>query len=304
MKISLKQLANEYNLYAKQKYKRLLWKNLTQREIASYTPLREVVLNWVVENKKITEDEKIVLEQQLVKKALKLSQQNITVLNKNDMPVIIDKLLHGQLVVIPNGKIYVIFGVDDPHYTYKTMKKINADKVRHAYLPIVRLASVKNIPYERVQNPSIQKFLDLLVNSFQPIGLLLPDKKQNKKSMYVFYGGNFFEKLISNLRQTAKTPIDIYVSSANITTTGANTTAVGVLKDFFFSKYISAVVDSGDLKQQSQGNNSTTIITCSDKGELEYFRIGYPSKENIDAFASKHGVIIRKDTNTRTTFTR
>ena len=97
----------------------------------------------------------------------------------------------------------------------------------------------------------------------------------------------------STLQAGQNSTVDILVSSANITTTGANTTAKGVVHDFCYSDFIWGVVDEGDLKLKADSNNnSTTIIECAPDGELSYYRIGYPSQHELDDFARHHGVQI------------
>ena len=95
-------------------------------------------------------------------------------------------LLNGGLVVIPNGKIYVIFGVDDENSSNETTKKINIEKLRHRSMPIVKLSSAHIVPLDYVQSNNIKKFLVMLVARFQPIGLLLPTSSSVNKEMFVF----------------------------------------------------------------------------------------------------------------------
>ncbi len=94
------------------------------------------------------------------------------------------------------------------------------------------------------------------------------------------------------------------MSSANITTTGANTTTEGVQRDFAFSKYIVGLVDEGDLKKQSHDNNSTTIIECSRDGKLTYYRLGCPPKVHLDHFAARFDIKINRLPTTRQTIAR
>ena len=296
-------LVNAYNKYARLKYRRKYWRDLKPEEIASYPALRETVMNWACQEKIMPASQKESFETSLKEKYSKpLKQISLKIFNKKDIDKLAASLIKGNLLIIPNGKIYVIFGADDEHSTNETTKKINIEKLRHPSMPIVRLSSVDVVPSSYVQNDNIKGFLSSLVSHFQPIGLLLPDKQNT--SMYVFYGGDFFEELIRKINQVSKTKTFVYVSSANITTTGANTTAEGVLKDFGSCKYIVGIIDEGDLKKQSQDNNSTTIIECLENGELTYYRTGYPPKDQIDIFADKQGIKINNLPTTRQTIAR
>lgn len=304
MQTVFERLVENYNQYAKQKYRRKYWKNLTPEKVRLHNSLREAILNWGLQEHKITSIQKHALENLLNQTESTTSGKKMLKLSKKDMDQIVKLILDGHLIVIPNGKIYVIFGADDDQGTHETIRKINTDKLRHANMPIVKLSSVSAIPYENIKNKKIKEFLDKVISAFQPIGLLVPDKKVNSKSLYVFYGEKFFEELIKKIQIVAKKKIHIFVSSANITTTGANTTAEGVLNDFSSSKYIAAIIDEGDLKKLSKDNNSSTIIECSEKGELAYYRLGYPSEYQLDEFARPYGVKINALPTTRQTSVR
>lgn len=298
-------LIKAYNNYAKLKYRRKYWRDLKPEEIASYSALRETVIRWACQEKIIPTSQKENLENLLKEKYSKpLQQKPLRIFHKKDIDEIVTLLINGDLIVIPNGKIYVIFGADDEQSSSETTKKINIEKLRHHSMPIVKLSSIYAVPSDYVQNNDIRVFLSSLVSHFQPIGLLLPNRKPENKNLFVFYGGEFFEELIRKINHVSRTKTFVYVSSANITTTGANTTDEGVLKDFGTSKYIVGIVDEGDLKKQSQGNNSSTIIECLENGRLTYYRLGYPPKDQIDVFADKYDIKINNLSTTRQTIVR
>ena len=293
--MKIRSLIEAYNKYARLKYRRKYWRDLTIKEVMAYPALRDTVFEWANQEKTNFHLEKLAKPSQ---------QSSLKILPKKDVNTIVAWLMGGSLVIIPNGKIYVIFGIDDEHASHQVTRKINNEKLRHPLLPIVQLSSVNKVPSNSVKNNKIRVFLKKLVVHFQPIGLLLPNDKPKSTSLYVFYGGEFFETLIRRINEESRARVFIYVSSANITTTGANTTLEGVINDFSSSKNIVGVVDGGDLKKQSIDNNSSTIVQCSVDGELAYYRLGYPPKEQIDFFAAKHGIKINDLPGTRETNVR
>jgi tRNA A37 threonylcarbamoyladenosine synthetase subunit TsaC/SUA5/YrdC len=296
----------EYNKYARTYYQRLFWRNLWPEEFVHYSSLQEILISWAYKEGRINDDQKEALKEFLQDKQFSnpVTKRELKLFKPHDIDEIVDALLNGDLAVIPNGKIYVIVGIDDEGSTNRTTIKINREKLRHPLMPVVRLSFSDSIPYKNVRDPNVKNFLDQLVRKLHPIGLLLPNKLGGKYLLYVFYGNGFFRALREKIEDKARKKCNIYVSSANITTTGANTTVEGVLRDFSLSTFIVGVLDAGDLKGKSIHADSSTIIKCSASGNLTYYRIGYPSKEEIDRFAKSLAIKIKEVSETRYTFSR
>lgn len=194
-----------YNEYAKLKYRRKYWRDLKPEEIASYSALRERVIRWACQEKIIPSSQKENFENFLKEKYSKpLKQKPLRIFHNKDIDEIVTLLINGDLIVIPNGKIYVIFGADDEYSSNETTKKINIEKLRHHSMPIVKLSSIDVVPSDYVQNYNIRVFLSSLVSHFQPIGLLLPTMNPENKTLFVFYGGEFFEELIRKINHISR----------------------------------------------------------------------------------------------------
>ena len=102
-------ISNGYNAFCKGKYQRQLWRDFSLQEIAHYPALREAVLNWALKEYQLSTARVCEIKSWLKAcygEHLKPSRE-LQVLEK-DLVVIANALSSEQLVVIPNGKIYVI----------------------------------------------------------------------------------------------------------------------------------------------------------------------------------------------------
>jgi tRNA A37 threonylcarbamoyladenosine synthetase subunit TsaC/SUA5/YrdC len=287
------------------KYQRLYWRDLSLDEVITRSSLRSVVLEWAQHQAIITASEKKIIEQELGLYQRAVVSKKIPFFNKKDDFVsILNGLLAGNIVIIPNEKIYVMFGVDDDCGSYSMQAKINTEKLRHPLMPLAELSSLEKLKVVDFKTSLIKNFCLQLIKQFQPIGLLLPEKDSVNTKLHIFYPGFFFEKLRRSILKKKSEISHIYVSSANLTTTGAHTTAEGVMTDFGYSQVIAGVVNDGDLKRNYEINNSSTIIEYVPERGLSYFRVGYPSQTSIDNFAKNFGVVIMNAPHTRQSLVR
>ena len=296
-------LVNKYNHYCKKKYKRPYWRDLTLMEIVTHQSLSNALLKQGQHfGLSSNESFKMNIIFQQMRAKLKKKPRKLNSISEGEIEVIVNELLDGNLVVIPNSKIYVLFGVLAEGYNTKADKKINEEKLRHPNLPVARLGSNNFSEFERIHNSNTKEFLKELVKTKRPIGILISKSSETKKSnLYIYYPGEFFVELEDRISNTVGGKYEILVSSGNLTTAGANTTAEGICQDFAFGRHVSGVIDKGDLKKNSEGNNSTTIISCTETGGLSFYRLGYPRREEVEAIANNSGVTVEYIKGTRHT---
>lgn len=282
----------QYNAWAKEKYKRPFWRNIQQSDLLQAPSLVSHVRKWAG----------LDVAQPTLADGYNYSKV-VDPEQPESIGIVSEALLGGGLVIIPNGSIYVFFGLKDCELRQERSNVrflINQTKLRHPLLPIVRLADSPAHLMQNLGKASVRQPLEELASCFRPIGFLLP-RVGGGRTMHVLYDAPFVQALQDNLRFLLGRDPVLYVSSANFTTMGAHKTLEGVLYDFGTNPSVRLIVNGGTLKMSGNENNSSTIIEVDETRELTFFRIGYPPEDRIRQFLEQRGVQISVTPYTRTT---
>jgi|GEM_PF-5935062 len=298
--MTIQKAVETYNALVKEKYDRGAYHyNFTVEDVLQNPRLLSKLAEF-------TKDPSLLLlikeKMDAIEKILQKTTFNIHPYSLNDVCNVVDVLKRGELVVIPNERIYVIHGMEQGNST-KVQEKINKVKTRHQHQPLARLITASEIT-DSANTLQYEEVIRYIAGAFHPIGFLLPDKyDKNRTILLLVYNRPYFTKFFNYLQADVGKDIKLYVSSGNTTTTSAHTTLEGVKSDIGW-KGIEHFVDDGNLKRYG-ASNSTTIIQCSKEG-LTYYRVGSPSIEEIDlrmkeVFKGKYS--IKRTEKTRTTVT-
>jgi len=117
-----------YNIFLREKYRRPYWKDLTFFDFSNHKLLLDGFFQWLANNSKfdfIKQDELLAYINSI--KSNTLSKKKIKIYSRLEIDSVAEELLKGNLMVISNGKIYVIFGVDDKKS--KRICKVNYNKI-------------------------------------------------------------------------------------------------------------------------------------------------------------------------------
>jgi len=295
----LESAVEAYNLYCRREYRRPQWRDLRIDEFIRHASLANTLLGWTERNGWAPETTRAI--RRVVHdrhEQLPRQDRRIPSITAPDPSALARILTNGDLAIVPNSQIYVFFGADDRKST-ASRAKINQAKLRHPEQQLVELALNESVIADYVHCNRVRGFLEELVDRMRPIGLLFDAEIDT--TLFVFYPGQLFKDLQGALQSEAGADLRVWVSSANLTTCGANTTAGGVQRDFGACADVAAMLDQGDLREDSSANNSTTIVRVRDSGSLEYYRLGYPGPREIDRFAAERGLHIKLAHGTRTT---
>jgi len=283
-------LIDDYNKAQKSRYCRGVWRNLTLDDVASHPALGKHILKWGCDSSITSEVRSSAYALDLLA-STSPGEPSVNVhLPANDasLEIISAALLNDELVIIPNGHIYVIFGLAND----AVKQKINNAKLRDPNQELVYLGFDDDDVLRNITAGGLKNLVkDLLAN--KPIGFRLASGG-GATEVIVFYKDEFVEKLQKQLSSKDK-DARLFVSSANLTTMGSTSDLNTVLRDF--SQIVKNVV-KGDNMDALQ-NQSTTILDVSNKMSATYYRIGYPSQATIDDIARKHNMYVQKTNRTR-----
>lgn len=270
---ALKKQLDNFNDYIENKYKRGVFRyDFTLSDI-----IRNPRLIMSLKNYTKVEQLRNKLEHIYQKRTAEIMNNDINnseIISYSDDNVenITNLLLNGNLVAIPNGCIYVLFGLQQINNDIK--KKINTTKTRNEKQPLAKLVSPESLPLESNKNINETILLDIIAK-FYPIGILMNNE------LFIIYNNSFFNRLFTSLNNKIQNPT-LYVSSANTSTTGSNVTLNDTKIDLEW-KGVKYFINGDDINKTN--SNSTTIILFEDK--LSFYRVGSPKPEEINEFISK-----------------